>query len=219
MADLENGSVDQLESKKELPLEKKVELHSMEHSKDEQPEDEEIQKILKNKNEILNEKKRAQMELKKYKEELEAMKSALARQEQEKLEEKQEYKALWERTQQELQNEREARSKMQQDLVNAQKRKAFDKEIGKSLSKDQYYKFINFDDIIIEEDGSINSESVRYAVSVFRENYRELVPQQSTPRVGSEAPSNDGVIRPRKTLNDMSARERSALKKRALLGG
>ena len=40
---------------------------------------------------------------------------------------------------------------------------------------------------------------------------------QDYPRVGSEAPSNDGVIRPKKTLNDMTSADRSNLKRQRLL--
>lgn len=203
--------------KNELELEKKVELHKME-SKSDQDEALELEKIRRNKDEILNEKKRIQQEKRQLQDELNAMKAALEQQQREKLEEKQEYKQLWERTQEELKAEREKLFNVQNSIVRAEKRKAFDRELGKPLSKDRYYDFVNFDDIIIEEDGTVNSDSVRYAVNLFRESYRELVPQQSTPRVGSEAPSNDGVIRPKKTLNDMNKGDRSSMKRRLLQG-
>lgn len=202
--------------KKELELEKKVELHAMENQNN-SDDSEDLEKVLRKKNELLNEAKKAKQEKRELEERLKKMEAQFQQQEQEKLEKNQEYKTLWERTQEELKAAREEKIRLETNIVKGTKRKAFDRELGKSLSKERYYDFVMFDDIIVEADGTVNQESVRYAVNMFRENYRELVPVQQVPRVGSEAPSNDGVIRPKKTLHDMNKNDRANLKRQRLL--
>ena len=202
--------------KKDLTLEQKVENFAIENKADDSASEAELDKVLKKKNELLNEKKKAQLQNKQLQDELANLRTAMARQEQEKLEQNQEYKTLWERTSDELKREREDRLNLEKNIVKSQKRKAFDRELGKSLSKDRYYDFVNFDDIIVEADGTVNSDSVRYAVNLFRENYRELVPQVNVPRVGSEAPSNAGVVKTRRNVNELTKEDRSNLKRRLL---
>lgn len=215
MSEITNENEQPVVEKQELNLEKKVELHSLETKNDESDED--LEKVLRKKNKLLNEAKRAKQEKRELEERLKKMEAQFKLQEQEKLEKNQEYKTLWERTQEELRAAREDKLQLEHNIVKGTKRKAFDRELGKSLSKERYYDFVTFDDIIVDADGTVNQESVRYAVNMFRENYRELVPTQNIPRVGSEAPSNDGVIRPKKTLNDMTSADRSNLKRNRLL--
>ncbi len=202
--------------KKDLTLEQKVENFKLETKGEDSASEAELEKVLKKKNELLNEKKKAQMQNKQLMDELTNLRTAMARQEQEKLEQNQEYKTLWERTADELKKEKEDRLSLERNIVKNQKRKSFDRELGKSLSKERYYDFVNFDDIIVEADGTVNSDSVRYAVNLFRENYRELVPQTNAPRVGSEAPSNTGVIKTTRGVNELNRADRSNLKRRLL---
>lgn len=177
----------------------------------------ELERVLRNKDKLLDETKRVKLEKRELEDQLKKMQAQFKLQEQEKLEKNQEYKTLWERTQEELKIAREDKLQLESNIVKGTKRKAFDRELGKSLNKERYYDFVMFEDIIVDQDGTVNQESVRYSVNMFRENYRELVPTQQMPRVGSEAPSNDGVIRPKKTLNDMSSADRSNLKRQRLL--
>ena len=204
------------DEKRDLTLEQKVENFTLENKEEAKQTDAELEKVLRKKNELLNEKKKAQMQNKQLVDELNSLRAAMARQEQEKLEQNQEYKTLWERTADELKKEREDRLSLEKNIVRNQKRKAFDRELGKSLSKERYYDFVNFDDIIVEADGTVNSDSVRYAVNLFRENYRELVPQTNVPRVGSEAPSNTGVIKANRGIKELNRADRSNLKRRLL---
>lgn len=180
--------------------------------------DEDFEKVLRKKDQLLDEKKKVQSENAKLSQELNELKKALKRQEEEKLEEKQEYKKLWESTQEELKLERERRLEQEQKIVKSQKRKAVDRELGKPLAKERYYDFVPFDDIIIDADGSVNPDSVRYAVDNLRKNYPEVMPVTKVVKTGAEAPSNDGIIKTQKNLSEMKASERSNLKRKLLAG-
>jgi len=181
-----------------LNLEKKIELDkgaNPEKYKAAAPEDDsdDFDGLIKKKNELLNEKKREQLRNRQLEEELTNLKSMLRKQEDEKLEEKQEYKTLWENTQREKEETEQRFFKLQDSLVKEKKIKEFNKVLGTQLNKDRYYDFVNFEDIIINEDGSVNKDSVKYAVNLLRENYPEIASRSEFPRVGSQAASNTGI--------------------------
>jgi chromosome segregation ATPase len=162
--------------------------------------------LVKKKNELLNEKKKEQARNRQLEEELNSLKNMLRKQEEEKLEQNQEYKTLWENTQKEKEEIQNKYFGLQENLVKEKKIKEFNKVLGKSLSKDRYYDFVDVNSIIIEEDGSVNKDSVKYVVNVFRENYPELTPKQEMPKIGTQSPSNEGIIGKQQDINSADAR-------------
>lgn len=172
--------------------------------------------LIKKKNELLNEKKKEQQKNRQLQEELNAMKQMLQAQENEKLEEKQEYKTLWENTQKEKEEIENKYFGLQDNLVKEKKIKQFDKVIGASLSKDRYYDFVDLSSIIVESDGSVNKDSVKYVVNLFRENYPELTPKQNFPKVGAQSASNSGIPAPQAKMD--TANDRKNLRARLLRG-
>lgn len=179
-----------------LDLEKKIELDkgaNPEKYKTQEEDHDDFDGLIKKKNELLNEKKREQLRNKQLEEELASLKAMLRKQEDEKLEEKQEYKTLWENTQREKEETEQKFFQLQNSLVKEKKIKEFNKVLGTQLAKDRYYDFVNFEDIIINEDGTVNKDSVKYAVNLLRENYPEIASRSEFPRVGSQAASNTGI--------------------------
>lgn len=158
--------------------------------------------LIKKKNELLNEKKREQQKNRELQEELAAMKAMFQAQENEKLEEKQEYKTLWENTQREKEEMENKYFSLQNNLVKEKKIKQFDKVIGAPLTKERYYDFVDLNSIIVEDDGSIHKDSVKYVANLFRENYPELMPKQSFPKVGSQSASNSGIPAQKPSLDN-----------------
>ena len=201
----ENQELNQETVSEELNLEKKIELDKAskpEAYKEEEPQAD-VDGLIKKKNQLLNETKQERLKRQKLEEELNSLKAMLRKQEDEKLEEKQEYKTLWENTQREKEEIKEQYYSLQNSLVKEKKIKEFNKVLGNSLSKERYYDFVNFNDIIVDEDGTINKDSVKYAVNLFRENYPELVSRNDFPKVGSQAPSNNRL----QTGLDMSSKD------------
>jgi hypothetical protein len=201
----------------ELSVEEKIKLEkgkNPESFKDESPE--EMNALVNKKNELLNEKKKEQAKNRELQQELESMKAMLRRQEEEKLEQNQEYKTLWENTQKEKEEIQNKYFGLQENLVKEKKIKQFNKVLGKALSKDRYYDFVDLNSIIIESDGSINQDSVKYTVNLFRENYPELTPKQDFPKVGSQSASNEGIIPKQQNID--SANDRKTLRNRLLRG-
>lgn len=175
--------------------------------KAEEQSGEDLDALVKKKNELLNEKKREQQKNRQLVEELESLRSMFKRQEEEKLEEKQEYKTLWENTQKEKDQIKNDYLSLKNNLVREKKIKQFDKIIGLPLNKERYYDFVDLDSIIVEADGNINKDSVRYVANLFRENYPELTPRQNFPKVGSQSASNEGITGPRAKVDTKNDRK------------
>jgi hypothetical protein len=172
--------------------------------------------LVKKKNDLLNEKKKEQQKNRQLQDELNALKAALQSQENEKLEEKQEYKTLWENTQKEKEEMENKYFNLQDNLVKEKKIKQFDKTVGASLSKDRYYDFVDLGSIIVNDDGSINKDSVKYVVNLFRENYPELTPKQNFPKVGAQSASNGGI--PAQRASTETSNDRKNARARLLRG-
>lgn len=201
----------------ELTAEQKVVIDRNERpDKYQADEDTDTNALIKKKNELLNEKKKEQMKNKQLMDELNSLKAMLKAQEDEKLEEKQEYKTLWENTQREKEEIENKYFGLQNNLVKEKKIKQFDKVIGAPLSKDRYYDFVDLNSIIVEADGSVNNDSVKYVVNLFRENYPELTPKQNFPKVGSQSASNMGIPAPQIKMD--TANDRKNLRARLLRG-
>ena len=215
---MSNEVNDQDDSVNDMDLETKIK-HDKGNNPDDyqdndQPVNAEMLALEKKKNELLNEKKKVQQQNREMQEELDRMKNALKVQETEKLEEKQEYKLLYEQTLQAKTDVEDRLFSVQNNLVKDKKIKAFDKELGSSLNNDKYYNFVDLDSIIVEADGSLNPDSVRYATNMFRSSHKELVPKAKFPTVGSQSASNQGIA-PTSTRTTTSTDRSNA--KRALL--
>ena len=209
MSDETKETIETIEAELDLSLEQKI-RNDIGAEPDEYkagPEAEDMDAIIKKKNELLNEKKKEQQKARHLQEELDNFKLMFKQQEQEKLEEKQEYKTLWENTQKEKEDLKAQLTSVQHNLVKKEKIKQFNKLLGTSLNKDRYYDFVDLDSIIVEEEGSVNKDSVKYVVNMFRENYPELVPRQNFPSVGAQSPSTQGIPAQRASTDTASDRK------------
>lgn len=68
------------------------------------------------------------------------------------------------------------------------KEEALKKELG-SLRKDEYLKFANVESIVMEDDGSINLDSVKEVASQFKDSYSDLM-QSSSSGLPNSAPKS-----------------------------
>lgn len=127
--------------------------------------------------------------------------------EEEKLREANQYKELYEREKQ----EREALAKKAQDersaYITAVKKSALKSELGGTI-KDAYLVHANVSAIELNEDGSINQESLLKVANEFRQNHGELLPTVSSPDPTSiAAPAGQTVSDISKPINQMDPRE------------
>ena len=72
--------------------------------------------------------------------------------------------------------------------IRRSKEEALRKELG-PLRKEEYLQFANAESIVMEEDGSINLESVKAVASQFKEGYADLM-QSSTIGLPNSAPKD-----------------------------
>lgn len=163
---------------------------------------------------LLNQRKNDQGKLKEMADQLEQMKSQVKQQETAKLEEKQEYKKLYEASQNELEGIRKENQLKEKALVDDHKRRALEKELG-GLKNAEYFRFADLSNIVVDEDtGLVDGNSVRLEANNFRKNYGELLTSTPSVRVNSNAPQNRADILTQKvSAQEMTADQRSAYKR------
>ena len=133
-----------------------------------------------------------------------------------KLEEKQEYKKLYEASRAELESIKREQEEKERIMVNKEKQAALIKELG-GLRKNDYLKFADLENIVIDDSGQIDSNSVRLEANRFREAYPELIASKNPVRVNSQAPAgNSPVLNQAKKASELSGAEREAIKRQML---
>lgn len=166
---------------------------------------------------LLNQRKADQKKARALEEEVRALRDSIKQQENAKLEEKQEYKKLYEATRAELEAKKREQEERDKIMVNKEKQAALAKELG-GLKNDAYFKFAELENIVIDDAGQVDQNSVRLEANRFRQAFPELVISTPSVRVNSQAPSGNGpVINQPKTAKEMSAAEREATKRQMLL--
>ena len=129
-----------------------------------------------------------------------------------KLEEKQEYKKLYDNALGKIRSmETEAKEK-ESALVSEHKRRALEKELG-GLRKSEYFKFADLSNIVIGDDGLVDENSVKFEANRYRQEFPELLQATKKVQVNNQAPSNDGIVKPERSLKEMNRTDRSESKR------
>lgn len=129
----------------------------------------------------------------------------LKRIEDERLEETQQYKTLWEKAQQEKEAIENQFKETKNSYLNTFKKMELKRELGGI--KDAYLVHADLSQVEINEDGTINKDSVLRAANKFREEYGELIPKSAEKDpTGSASPTNVSVHS--KRLEEMSFQEK-----------
>lgn len=166
---------------------------------------------------LLNQRKADQKKAKELEAQLRAMQDQVKQAENAKLEEKQEYKKLYEATKAELETKKREQEEKERIIVNKEKQAALSRELG-GLRNDAYFRFAELDNIVIDDSGLVDQNSVRLEANRFRQAFPELIAASQPVRVNSQAPSGaNPVVGQQKTAKEMSGAEREAIKKQILL--
>ena len=94
---------------------------------------------------------------------------------------------------------------MTQRQVENAKREAIKAALG-GVRKDDYAKFFDLSAVQLNEDGSVDPESVKVAANKFRESYPELVAGKQSAKIANEAGTSHSGGQP-KPLHQMSEAE------------
>jgi hypothetical protein len=129
-----------------------------------------------------------------------------------KLEQKEEYKQLYENATNKLKQMEVESLEKEKALVDEHKRRALEKELG-GLRKAEYFKFADLSNIVIGDDGLVDDNSVKFEANRYRQEFPELLTATKKLSINNQAPSNDGIIRPNKSAKEMNRDDRSASKR------
>lgn len=124
------------------------------------------------------------------------------------LEQKQEYKKLYENALSKISTMETESVEKEKALVNEHKRRALERELG-GLRKSDYFKFADLSNIVIADDGLVDENSVKFEANRYRQEFPELLKASKKVEMNNQAPSNDGIIKQNKSVQEMSKQERS----------
>ena len=125
--------------------------------------------------------------------ELEQLKAELAQQKEQKLKEQNEYKALYESTVQTVEQLKKEKDDFLNQKLTATRMNAFEKVAGK-LKNDDYFRLLPIDEIIVEDDGNINMDSVELVARKTKERYPDIFeakPVGKLPSATGSMPSTE----------------------------
>jgi hypothetical protein len=139
--------------------------------------------------------------------ELEAKLKAI---EEDKLKQEQKYQELYEREKKQREVEAAARKKDRDLYLRGLKLAALKAEIGNI--RDTYLSHAAIDEIEVQEDGSLNSDSVRSVANKFRQEHPALIPTSSSGGITNQASptSFNAASTQQKSLSQMSYAEKAA---------
>lgn len=129
--------------------------------------------------------------------------------EADRLAEQNKYKELYEK---EVKAKKDLESKlsdMTTSQITKEKKLALDKALG-GIKKSEYLGFADLASVQMNDDGTVDMESVATAANKFRESYPELVPTKQTGRIDTGAPRDAAPKQPRK-LSELSVKEMAKL--------
>lgn len=166
---------------------------------------------------LLNQRKADQRKARELEDKVRQLTESIKSAENAKLEEKQEYKKLYEATKVELEAKKREQEERDRIIVNKEKQAALNKELG-GLKNDAYFRFAELDNIVIDDSGQVDLTSVRLEANRFRQNFPELITPSNPVRVNNQAPSGDApVLSHQKDAREMSSSEREAFKRKAIM--
>ena len=102
--------------------------------------------------------------------ELETLRSQLAQEQEKKLKEQNEYKTLYETTKQTVEQLKKEKDMFVHQQLMAKRLNAFDNVVGK-LKHEDFYKLLPIDKIIIEDDGTVNRDSIDMVAKEIKTRY------------------------------------------------
>lgn len=133
------------------------------------------------------------------------LKSQLKANEEAKMHEQQQYKELFEKRDAEVEQMRAELKHERGKFTRSFKISALKQELGGKI-KDQYLNFANLDAIGVNEDGSIDAETLRNVANDFRNEHGQLIPSEASADVTGHAPGSNEPQRP-KAIHEMSRAE------------
>lgn len=112
----------------------------------------------------------------------------LKAQEEQKMQENDQWKELASRREAELEEVRKLSEQKSSRFETAVKRTALKQELGGKI-KDEYLSFANLSEISMNEDGIVDSESLRNVANEFRKQHGQLIPQAQEEEITGHASS------------------------------
>lgn len=122
-------------------------------------------------------------------------KAQLKAQEEQKLQEQERWKELYEKREAELEQIRRESQEQSSRYMTSVKKAALKNELGGDI-RDEYLSFANLDSVVVTEDGSIDPESLRNAANEFRKQHGQLIPSKDNVNITGQAPSSNDVSKP-----------------------
>jgi len=147
----------------------------------------------------LHKNKKAKKDLLARVNELEAQREA---QEKAKMEEKQQFEELYKKSEAEKAALLQQIEQEKKQLLAQRKKSALKQELGNI--KEAYLGLANVDGIELNEDGTINSESVRHIANTFKQEHPALIPSGSSSNITSTAAPIDTNAESNQSVNDLS---------------
>lgn len=143
-----------------------------------------------------------------YTNELESRLKAL---EEEKMAEQAQWKELFEKRNSEFENLQNQVEERDRRYMEAVKKNALKAELGGKI-RDEYLIHADINSIALNDDGTINQDSLLSVANNFRQTHSSLIPVQQTANVTSIAsPSGSTIGQGLKPLNQMSLEEKKGL--------
>ncbi len=125
-----------------------------------------------------------------------------------KMEEKQQFEELYKKAELEKQQLIQSIQEKETRLLNERKKAALKQELGNI--KEVYLNLVSIDQIEVDENGLVNSESVRAVANTFKQEHPQLIPSQGASNITAAAAPIDSTVSKEKTIDEMSFEEMAA---------
>lgn len=156
----------------------------------------------------------------KYKSELQTTRAKLAEieaiqeaKEKEALEEQGRWEELYKKSQEQFQTLQSEREQEKSKFVDYHKKNSVLQKIG-GFKRDEYNKFIDVRSIQMNEDGSINEDTLISEVDRIKQEYPELIKAASSVKLPKEAPQESEIGN--RSYSELSEQEKLQLKRSLL---
>lgn len=166
--------------------------------------------------EISNDMHKKKRLLKETQAELARLKAEREIEAREALKAQEDWKGVAERIEAENQELAKQNEKIKKASENKDKIRAVIQAIG-GFKKDSYVRWIEVDNIAIDENGNVNRNDVQREADRIRQEYPELLKSSKSVNLPNEAPNSD--VGGEKSYNQMTEAEKAAYKRKLLMGG
>jgi hypothetical protein len=124
----------------------------------------------------------------------------LKAQEEAKMQEQEQWKELYQKREAELEAERKKATQIESQFTRSVKVSALKQELGGKV-KDDYLSHAAIDEIVVNESGSVDSESLLAVANRFRKEHGQLIPNSENTNITGHAPSgnNEAPLQSRPT--------------------